>query len=85
MGEEQGALALEDRMFGEDMKDGALAVARLAPQHDGGLVNGVGVAVNPIEHSAHPVPLLWTIPLIAIQGVLMSEEGEAGLLQSLEP
>ena len=48
MGEEQSALALEDGMLGEDMENRTLAVARLAPQHDSGLINGVAVAVNPI-------------------------------------
>jgi hypothetical protein len=62
------------------MEDCAFAVARLAPQHHSGLVNGITVAVKPIEHSAHPLLLLLAVPLIAVQGVLMSEEGEAGLL-----
>ena len=72
MGEEQSALPLEDGMLGEDMEDRALAVARLAPQHDSGFINGVAVAVNPIEHSAHSLLLVWAVPLIAVQGVLMS-------------
>jgi hypothetical protein len=40
--------------------------------------------MNPIEHSAHALPLLWAVPLIIVEGVLMSHIGELGVLKVLE-
>jgi hypothetical protein len=40
--------------------------------------------MNPIEHSAHALPLLWAVPLIIVEGVLMSHIGKLGVLKVLE-
>ena len=38
----------------------------------------------PIEHSAHALPLLWAVPLIIIEGVLMGHVGKLCILKVLE-